>query len=87
MKLIYKVELKLGVNTFMVGEVFRPLSVGAQYNKLVMWFEYDYLANADTTITVNVYHTGVVIPENPGRFLGTVILEDGQYILHVYSDR
>jgi hypothetical protein len=50
-----------------------------------MWFEYNPEEAVTTEVIVSAYYTGYEIPENPGRFLGTVLIGDGAIVWHIYS--
>lgn len=61
------------------------LSAGCQNkDQLVVWVETDDSVRGISTFRVCVYGTGWDLPDNPGRFIGTV--QDGTgYVWHIYE--
>lgn len=86
MKTIHKYLLHGTSETKFVAPLgAKILSAGCQgRDTLVVWAEID----ADTThtqvCTVYVYGTGWDIPDNPGRFIATVIDSSG-FVWHIYE--
>lgn len=61
------------------------LSAGCQNkDQLVVWVEVDNAVRGISQLKVCVYGTGWELPDNPGRFIGTV--QDGTgYVWHIYE--
>jgi hypothetical protein len=60
------------------------LSVGVQNNDVFMWVMVDPSAPTSRR-KINVYGTGTQLPENPGVFIGTVMLYSGNFVGHVFD--
>lgn len=61
------------------------IHVGQQYDKLVLWAHVDPYAPKERRMFAACY-TGGAAPENDdGRFLGTVLLAQGEFVLHVFE--
>lgn len=88
-KTIHKFELKIGAIEIPVPADAKPLSVGVQENKPVIWIELshdkDKRVPTPKTLVVALAITGGSVPQ--GDFLGTVQLEDSdgsEFVGHVY---
>lgn len=83
MKRIYKYGVHLG-GTVLLPTGAEILSVGVQHNQLVCW------ASAEPSDRIETRHLliggmGFEPPVNPGRFLGTHLLDGGSTVLHVWE--
>lgn len=84
--MIHKFKLGLGDNALRVGRDSVVLSVTNQRNNAVAYID-NSPPNPPTSkgwiIILYVAETGDEAPE--GDFIGTVMLEDGNYVLHVFQ--
>ncbi len=64
-------------------EAAKILSVGVQHGTICVWAEVDVMADTETR-EFSVVGTGLEAPEDD-KFLGTVQLHDGHFVLHVYE--
>lgn len=79
-KEIWKFELKPHIQ---MPKGAQLLSVAVQQGVAVIWALVD--PNAPRVFReLNIYMTGFPI-KNPGRFLGTILEENGTYVLHVFD--
>lgn len=65
----------------------KPISAQCQRGVLCVWAE----VNPDPGVRqvrrlFRVFDTGHTMPENPGQFIDTVQMHDGNLIFHVYVD-
>ena len=75
-------------NTLFLNKVSMPieatiLSVGEQYDELCIWAQ----VNPELRTEEKEFYcvaTGTNVPDDAGRFLGTVLFYNGQYVIHVY---
>lgn len=79
---IWKFTLTPGQPVMMpAGKV---LSAHGQHDKICVWAEVD----PSTPLRprhFNVYGTGHTLPEMPGYFLGTALIDGGNLVFHVYE--
>lgn len=76
---------KLTVKTVIqcpVGAKF--LAVGAQYNQLALWYECDP-TQPQLDHTILIVGTGHEVPIGPRLYIGTVLFQGGDLVLHVYE--
>lgn len=83
MKRIYKYEIHSDC-TVQLPPGAEILSVGVQFNQLMCW------ASVEPSDKIETRHlliggTGFEPPVNPGRFLGTHLLDGGSTVLHVWE--
>lgn len=60
------------------------LSVQNQRDSLCLWAFCDPSAPLKSK-KINIYGTGNPVPENPGRYIGTVQMDDGFLVWHVFQ--
>lgn len=74
-----------GEEKVVVPQVSRVLSVGVQGNRPVLWCECEPGA---TTRVLRVFtaETGKESPADTFHFLGTLLMDGGNYVLHVYCE-
>ena len=84
MKQIWKWPLELTRDqTIAAPAGTRLLAVGDQGGRLMVWGEV-VVDHADRVrIDLAIYGTGHALPDNPGRYLGTVL--QGAFVWHVYD--
>lgn len=75
--MIHKHELIVGYQSHPTGRV---LSVGNQDNRLICWT--DSTKPGGTAVEVRM--TDTPVPTLPYRFVGTVLLDDGRFAVHVF---
>lgn len=99
MKTIWKHELPVGIRGG-IYLIFLPpdgkiIHVGVQkYSAYVppedvicLWVEFDVESQESEVLrTIHLYETGLYFDEI-GPYLGTVHLDDGQYVLHLYEEK
>jgi hypothetical protein len=94
-KTIYKYTLTLKPNILNIpkGAVF--LCVGIQHRKGLegqpnisaqIWFLVDPSMPTESRV-IDVYGTGEAMPDNPGQYLGTFLVDDGRFVWHVFEER
>lgn len=62
----------------------RILSAAAQNERICIWALVDPAA-CSMPRKVRVYGTGHSVPSEPGRFLGTALLQGGALVMHVFD--
>ena len=62
----------------------RLLTAREQGDAICVWAEVDPDAGNEVR-GFNVFGTGHEMPENPGSYLGTAMLEGGRFVFHVYA--
>lgn len=62
----------------------KVLFVAVQYDRPCLWAEVDVDAPIETR-EFRVYGTGHRLPDDPGRYLGTFIMNQGTLVFHVYE--
>lgn len=83
MKTIYKGVVSLGTNEVEVPGSGRVISAGVQNGRLVIWYEVETSNIAREIIIVNVYFTGDLLSDNPGRFIAS--LQNNGLVYHIYA--
>ncbi len=62
----------------------RLLSVAEQNNQICVWAEVD--SEADTELVgFEVFGTGHELTDNNHEFVGTALMDDGDFVFHVYK--
>lgn len=61
------------------------LSVHSQFNKLCLWAICPSPFEITEARTIALYTTGEPLPENCSVYLGTVLLDDGLFVLHAFD--
>ena len=83
---IWKFNLDVGVNALMVPKGAVTLSADTQQGKLCVWV----LCDPQAPKVTRAYYaemTGFEAERVAGtRFIGTVLLEEGAFVLHVFAD-
>ena len=86
MKTIWKVILEIvDTQKIEVPQGSKVLSVGMQHGKLAMWF----LTDPESTVCmspVRIYGTGHSDDDDPGTYYGSVQLNGGNLVFHVFGD-
>lgn len=60
------------------------LFVGVQGESIYLWAEVDPETTKQPRL-ISVYGTGHAMPDNPGRYIGTFMLDFGRFVFHVYD--
>ena len=60
------------------------LSVGVQSNEAFMWAMVDPSAQMSRR-KINIYGTGHGLPDDPGTFIGTFMIYNGNFVGHVFD--
>jgi hypothetical protein len=61
------------------------ISVAEQGELICLWAEVDPNAQCRTKRGIAIYGTGRTIPDDPGTFIGTVMLRGGALVYHIYE--
>jgi len=84
MKTIFKYQLEVrGDQLVTMPAGAQPLSVQVQHGAPCLWVLVDPTAGSHVYI-VSTYGTGHPIPADPGKFVDTYQLEDGDLVFHVF---
>ena len=85
MKRIYKYTLKPSCSFEMpIGA--KILSVHEQYGEARMWAMVD-TDNKIEARKFRSYGTGHPMPDNPGDYIGTFLIENGSLVFHVFEEK
>ena len=85
MKTIYKYPLFPARTTIKLPEHYKVLTVQSQKNELFVWVEVDTDKPFDRMVYFDVYGTGRAIPDDPGSYIGTAQIYQGDLVWHVYA--
>ena len=80
---IFKKELQLSETTIMVGRGSYPLSAKNQHGRLVVYYE-ETNRNEQETLKFYYFMTGQDYRAPYLNFLDTVMLNDGNFVVHVF---
>lgn len=72
-------------NKIVVREGYKVLSVMIQRGQICMWVEFDP-EEAHEIVEISIYGTGVDMPDEPGKFIGSVMSADNSLVFHIYLD-
>lgn len=88
MKTIYKYEVPSRGFATMMPEGARILSVGEQGGGMFVWAIVDSEQSPTVPRRLRVYGTGHPMPDEPGKFLGTIHVNDGgsPLVFHVFEE-
>lgn len=85
MRTIYKYPIPLCDTSYIeLPQNAQVLTVGVQYGDLYLWAAVDP-EEPLRKWKFSVYGTGRQIPDNPGKYLGTVQLNGGAFVFHVFQ--
>jgi len=84
MKTIWKYELRSKVTKLLLHEEAEVLSVAVQNQSIMMWVRQDF-SRAQENRTFCRLNTGEPHDYDLLRFIGTVHLEDGTIVVHVFE--
>lgn len=87
MKTIYKYPLNLGRQVVLLPLGARVLTAQVQHETICLWAEVADPEGKKERRTFNVVGTGHPIPNNPGVYIGTVQMQEGRFVWHVYEER
>ena len=86
MKKIYKYSLKTTQKqTLNMPAGAHPLHVEAQYGQPHLWAEV-YPDRPHLEFTIYAIPTGIPIPERATNYIGSILIDDGNTSLHIYSE-
>ena len=85
MKTIWKYQLYYGPNNVAVAKGAKVLGVVEQSNAIQLYVLTDPDAVADTLLELAVVYTGRYCDDNTGEYVGTVKLDGGSRIAHVFK--
>lgn len=82
---IFKYHINIpGSDIIEMPEGSEILYVGNQYNSVFLWAKVDSTRKL-TKRKFIVCNTGDDLPANTKKFLGTVLLNEGSYVLHIFE--
>lgn len=85
MKTIHKYYLRMdALCEIPMPEDSKILSVGVQFDNPAIWVEVD-INKKEVIRKFQLIQTGDVVEVSGKRFIGTFILNEGHYILHLYE--
>lgn len=86
MKTIYKYEIsKYGCRDIRMPKGAKILSTHLQHNEPVIWALVD-TSEPTVSRSINVHTTGSDVGEDDtSRFIGTLLLDDGKYVVHIFD--
>lgn len=83
MKTIWKFDLS-GTRELEMPEGATILSVDVQFGRICIWALVEPTAPKEKRVFC-IYGTGAAIADNLGKFIGTVQLAGGEFIVHVFE--
>jgi len=84
---IHKVQLHMHRNEIELPLGAEILSVAAQKNNMVMWYLFYYGEKQTIKRVFHVKITGVAFSNRKAEvFLGTILLEMGNFVVHVFEE-
>lgn len=84
-KSIWKFELSPNDPYVLMPIGARVLTAREQMEDIFVWAEVDPNA-AQETRHFCVYGTGQEMPDDPGTYIGTAMIDDGRFVFHVYEE-
>jgi len=84
MKKIYKYEIKIGLYSIEIYQGAKILTVQTQYDTLCIWAIVD-TKQPIVERKIQVIGTGFSLPPALGIYIGTIQLENGAFIGHVFD--
>lgn len=89
MQIIYKTQLhpSAGTEHIMVPKTAVLLCLKVQNNTPTLWYSLEFEDTKLISIAIHKFHTGVEINTNlyDLDYIDTCILDDGDYVLHVFK--
>lgn len=87
MKTIYEYEIMTyGIETITMPKDANIISVQAQNNQVRLWVETDTNCVESINVVFHMITTGSYIPDYVElEYLGTVVLDDGGFVVHIYK--
>lgn len=86
-KTIWKFELGPWETVVSLPKGSKILHIGNQFNGICIWVLVDKYVKEFEKVTFTAYGTGFELPDDPGEYLGTVPLQDGIFIWHVFRKK
>lgn len=83
-KTVWKVEITPGA-TVELPAGFQILTVQTQNNVPCLWAIVDADKSQKEVVHLNIYGTGHLMPDEPGRYVGTFQIDDGMFVFHVFE--
>lgn len=83
--IIHKYTIHVGVNKFEFPEGHKVLCVQAQGDEIQMWVAFNPDVSHKVTRYFMAFMTGVGIHERLSEFIGTIQLEGGSLVFHVFE--
>lgn len=87
MKTIHKFALQPGINDISMPQRAIILHVGVQRGTVCVWAQVD--VSPDTlfeTRRMVLYGTGHALADNPGTYIGTVMVLNAELVFHAYLE-
>lgn len=82
-KKIYKYPISHGKTKLPEGA--HVLSVGMQQGQLMVWAIVDVSKPLPFINTFAGFHTGETLPPEPGKYVGTFLMEEQTDVLHIFQ--
>jgi hypothetical protein len=83
-KRIWKFPLKIDrLQTLTLPTPYKILSIQMQEDRPMMWVELDD-EGAPTSIEISIYGTGWEVPNDPGQYIATIVLDSAGLVWHFY---
>lgn len=86
-KIIHKYILDKRVKEFFLPRRSKILHVGNQFNNICIWVLLNTEEEETDKVVFYTHGTGFELPDDPGEYLGTVPLENGMFIWHVFGKK
>jgi len=85
-KVIYKYELEISNDQEVhLPKGYEILTVQEQKGIACMWVLHDDTTTRDDMTVITIYGTGHKVPDNPGTYVGTFQIHNGQLVFHVFG--
>jgi hypothetical protein len=86
MRKIYKYEISERRTRLYLpkGHVIRH--VATQRDQICIWAEVNTNEKEEVCVFISVYGTGQAIPDRGETYLGTVLIDNGEFVWHVYQE-
>lgn len=86
MKTIWKHALRMGSNVLEAKGYLDIISLHTQRGGPCVWFICDPSSEMIVRKRITIYCTGDNLPENPGRFIGTFLVNSDTLVFHVFEE-
>lgn len=84
MKRIFKYIMQTSTQSFAMPIGAKILQAHNQHDRVVFWAEVD-IAQSSELRKFTMYGTGHALPDDPGKYIGTVLIETDFLVMHLYE--